>query len=57
MTYMFMKTIEATSARIAQTGVIDALVAALSARNYADSTQRSKQIRDLIEPIRYHKGR
>lgn len=49
--------IEATSARIAQTGVIDALVAALSARNYADSTQRSKQIRDLIEPIRYHKGR
>lgn len=49
--------IEATSARVAQTGVIDALIAALSVRHYEDAAQRSQQIHDLIEPVRHKKGK
>ncbi len=44
--------IEAVSARIAQTGVIDALVAAISVRRYEEATKRSEQIHDLMEDIR-----
>lgn len=44
--------VEAASARIAQTGVIDALVAALSVQRYDISVQRSAQIHDLMETIR-----
>ena len=44
--------IEAASARIAQTGVIDALVAALSVRRYDESILRSARIHDLMEDIR-----
>ena len=49
--------IEASSARIAQTCVIDALVAALSTKCYEKATQRSRQIHDLLESIRYQKRR
>lgn len=45
--------IEAMSARIAQTGVIDALIAALSVRNYEKATRQSQKIHDLLEEIRY----
>ena len=44
--------VEAASARIAQTGVIDALVAALSVQRYDISVQRSGRIHDLMETIR-----
>ena len=44
--------IEAVSAKIAQAGVIDALVAALSVRNYAQATDRSHRVHDLMEGIR-----
>ena len=44
--------VEAASARIAQTGVLDALVAALSVQHYDTSVQRSAQIHDLMETIR-----
>lgn len=44
--------VEAASARIAQTGVIDALVAALSVQRYDISVQRSARIHDLMETIR-----
>lgn len=44
--------VEAASARIAQTGVIDALVAALSVQRYDISVRRSAQIHDLMETIR-----
>lgn len=49
--------IEASSARIAQTGVIDALVAALSVSRYEEATRRSQQTHDLLESIRYQKRR
>lgn len=44
--------IEAASARIAQTGVIDALIAALSVRRYDEAVQRSARIHDLMEDLR-----
>ena len=44
--------VEATSARIAQTGVIDALVAALSVECYDEAVCRSARIHELMEPIR-----
>lgn len=48
--------IEAVSARIAQAGVIDALVAALSVRHYKQAENRSNQIHELMGAIR-SKGR
>lgn len=47
--------IEASTARLAQTAVIDALVAAVSARRFDFAVSRSHQIRDLMEEIRYKK--
>lgn len=44
--------IEAVSARIAQTGVIDALVAALSVSRYDHALERSERIHGLMESIR-----
>ncbi len=44
--------VEAVSARIAQMGVIDALVAALSVQRYDEATRRSGQIHDLLEHMR-----
>ena len=49
--------VEASSARTAQTGVIDALVAALGAGRYETAAQRSGRIHDLLEDIRYQKRR
>ena len=49
--------VEASSARIAQTGVIDALVAALGAGRYETAAQRSGRVRELLEDIRYQKRR
>lgn len=49
--------IEASTARIAQTAVVDALVAALSARQYERAQKRSGQIHDLLEDIRYKERR
>lgn len=49
--------IEASSARIAQTGVIDALIAALSVSRYEEASRRSRQTHDLLESIRYQKRR
>lgn len=47
--------IEASSARIAQTGVIDALIAALSVTDYENAARRSRQTHDLLEALRYQK--
>ena len=47
--------IEAAAARIAQTCVIDALVAALSVQHYDEAAARSRKIHDLIEPVRYRR--
>lgn len=44
--------VEAVSARLAQIGVIDALIAALSVQRYEEATRRSGQIHDLMETIR-----
>lgn len=44
--------IEATAARVAQIGVLDALVAALAAQRYEETLRRSEQIHDMIEPLR-----
>ena len=44
--------VEAASARIAQIGIVDALVAALSVERFDISVQRSAQIHDLMETIR-----
>lgn len=44
--------VEASTARIAQTAVVDALVAALSAQRFDVAMSRSEQVRDLIETIR-----
>lgn len=44
--------IEAVSARLAQLGVIDALVAALAVKHYDEATRRSQQVHDLMETIR-----
>ena len=49
--------VEASSARIAQTGVMDALVAAVGVGRYEAVTRRSAQIHDLLEDIRYQKRR
>lgn len=49
--------IEASTARIAQTAVVDALVAALSARRYDAAMARSAQVHDLMEDIRYKERR
>lgn len=49
--------VEASSARIAQTCVIDALVAVLSTMCYEKATQRSRQMHDLLEAVRYQKRR
>ena len=49
--------VEASSARIAQTGVIDALVAAVGVGRYEAAAQRSARIHDLLEDIRYQKRR
>lgn len=45
--------IEASTARIAQTAVLDALVAALSACRYEAAMGRSALVHDLMEDIRY----
>jgi len=47
--------IEASTARIAQTAVIDAVVAAISARRFDTAVSRSGQVHDLLEEIRYKK--
>lgn len=47
--------IEASTARIAQTAVIDALVAAVSARRFDLAVARSARVHDLLEEIRYKK--
>lgn len=44
---------EAVSARIAQVGVIDALVAAISVSRYDRAAERSRKTHDLLEDIRY----
>jgi len=44
---------EAVSARIAQIGVIDALVAALSVARFDRAAERSQKTHDLLEDIRY----
>ena len=49
--------VEASTARIAQTAVVDALVAALSAHRYEEATRRSARIHDLMEDIRYKERR
>lgn len=49
--------VEASAARIAQTGVLDALVAVLSLSRYAEAACRSRQTHDLLEDIRYEKRR
>ena len=49
--------IEAVSARIAQAGVIDALVAALAVRHYDRALERGKTLKPLIEAIRIQEGR
>lgn len=45
--------IEASTARIAQTVVVDGLVAALSARNYDRAVVQSGVVHDLLEDVRY----
>lgn len=45
--------IEASAARIAQTAVVDALVAAISTRRFEVAVSRSNQVHDLLEDIRY----
>lgn len=45
--------IEAAAARIAQTGVMDALVAALSVAHYERAAERSRKTHDLLAAIRY----
>lgn len=47
--------IEASTARLAQTAVIDALVAAVSTRRFDLAVSRSDQVHDLMEEIRYKK--
>lgn len=47
--------IEASTARLAQTAVIDALVAAISTRRFDLAVSRSDQVHDLMEEIRYKK--
>lgn len=47
--------IEASAARIAQTAVVDALVAAVSTRRFDLAVSRSNQVHDLMETIRYRK--
>lgn len=47
--------IEASAARVAQTAVVDALVAAVSARRFDLAVSRSNQVHDLMEDIRYKK--
>lgn len=47
--------IEASAARIAQTAVVDALVAAISTRRFDLAVSRSNQVHDLMEEIRYKK--
>lgn len=49
--------VEASTARIAQTAVVDALVAALSARRYETAQARSVLVHDLMEDIRYKERR
>jgi len=49
--------IEASTARIAQTAVLDALVAALSACRYEAAMGRSARVHDLMEDIRYKERR
>lgn len=49
--------IEASTARIAQTAVLDALIAALSARRYETALARSAQVHDLLEDVRYKERR
>ena len=49
--------VEASAARIAQTGVIDALVAALSLRHYEEAEKRSRRTHELLEELRYEKRR
>lgn len=44
--------VEAMSARIAQTSVIDALTIALSARNYEDTVARAKRSHELVNMVR-----
>ena len=45
--------IEASTARIAQTAVVDALVAAISARRFDTAITRSARVHDLLEELRY----
>lgn len=47
--------IEASTARIAQTAIVDALVAAVSARRFDTAVSRSNLVHDLMEDIRYKK--
>lgn len=47
--------IEASAARLAQTAVVDALVAAVSARRFDLAVSRSNQVHNLMEEIRYQK--
>ena len=49
--------VEASTARIAQTAVVDALVAALSARRYETARERSSRVHDMMEDIRYKERR
>lgn len=48
--------IEASTARIAQTAVVDALVAAVAARCFDTAVSRFDRVHDLLEDIRYKKG-
>jgi len=49
--------IEAVSARVAQLGVIDALIAAISARRYSEAVQRSENIHSILNTLRYPEGK
>lgn len=47
--------IEASAARIAQSAVLDALVAAVSAKRFDTAVARGYRVHDLLEDIRYKK--
>ena len=49
--------VEASTARIAQMAVADALVATLSASRYETALERSARVHDLMEDVRYKKRR
>ena len=45
--------IEASAARIAQTAIVDSLIAALSVHDFEHAAEKSKAVHDLLDNIRY----